>query len=154
MGRPTSDDLIHAAGMLEALAYRYDSRNNPNGWPDVVALLDLLLWGDTELEHAKQAAVYGPGGEQSPEGGGTIGSHTIGRTGLNRPTESRLDWGTDDEDRRNNRPRLRPELNDPLYRELRDLRSGYTSELRSLADSWRRRSKDVANWPYRTTTGA
>src|SRR4249920_368098 len=110
MGRPTSDDLIHAAGMLEALAYRYDSRNNPNGWPDVVALLDLLLWGDTELEHAKQAAVYGPGGEQSPEGGGTIGSHASGRTGLNRPTQSRLDWGTDDEDRRNNRPRLRPEL--------------------------------------------
>jgi hypothetical protein len=150
MTRPTRDQLTHATGHLEELAWRYDSRNNPNGWPDLATLLDLLVWLDGELEHAKAAAVYGPGGERSPEGGGTIGAHTIGRLGLNRPVEARLDFGTDAEDPRNNRPRLRPELNDPLYRALRDLRSGWHTELSQLVDSWRQRGKDAARWPVRT----
>jgi hypothetical protein len=142
MTRPTRDDLANAAGHLEELAWRYDSRNNPNGFPDVAILLDLLVWLDGELEHAKAAAVYGPGGERSPEGGGTIGTHTMGRgRGLGRPVEGRLDWGTD------SRPRLRPELNDPLYRTLRDLRSAWQVELGQLVDSWRERAKDAANWP-------
>lgn len=148
--RPTADDLAIAQGHLELLAHRYDSRNNPNLYPYLATLLDLALWGDTELEHAKMAAVYGPGGERSPEGGGTIGAHTVGRVGLGRPVESRLDWGTDAEDPRNNRPRLRPELNDPLYRTLRDLRSGWHTELSQLVDSWRQRGKDAARWPVRT----
>jgi hypothetical protein len=148
--RPTQDDLIRAAGHLEELAWRYHSRNNPNGWPDLAALLDLLLWNDTELEHAKNAAVYGPGGERSPEGGGTIGAHTVGRVGLGRPVESRLDWGTDDEDPRNNRPRLRPELSDPLYRTLRDLRSGWATRVGQLVDGMRDEAKDAARWPVRT----
>jgi hypothetical protein len=142
--RPTADDLALAQGHLELLAVRYHSRNNPNDWPSLATLLDLLVWLDTELEHAKAAAVYGPGGERSPEGGGTIGSHTVGRQGFNRPVESRLDWGTDQ------RPRLRPELNDPLYRTLRDLRSGWHTELGQLVDSWRQRAKDAARWPVRT----
>lgn len=150
MTRPTEQDLVHAAGHLEQLAWRYHSRNNANGWPDLATLLDLLLWLDTELEHAKAAAVYGPGGERSPEGGGTIGAHTVGRVGLGRPVESRLDFGTDAEDPRNNRPRLRPELSDPLYRTLRDLRSGWHTELGQLVDSWRQRAKDAARWPVRT----
>jgi hypothetical protein len=150
MTRPTRDQLTHATGHLEELAWRYDSRNNPNGFFEVATLLDLLVWLDGELPAAKAAAVYGPGGERSPEGGGTIGSHTIGRLGLNRPVEARLDFGTDAEDRRNNRPRLRPELNDPLYRALRDLRSGWHTELSQLVDSWRQRGKDAARWPVRT----
>jgi hypothetical protein len=145
MTRPTRDQLATAAGHLEELAWRYDSRNNSNGFPDAATLLDLLVWLDGELEHAKRAAVYGPGGERSPEGGGTIGTHTMGRgRGLGRPVEGRLDWGTD------TRPRLRPELNDPLYRTLRDLRSAWHTELGQLVDSWRERAKDAARWPVRT----
>jgi hypothetical protein len=145
MTRPTRDDLANATGHLEELAWRHDSRNNSNGFPDAATLLDLLVWLDGELEHAKAAAVYGPGGERSPEGGGTIGTHTMGRgRGLGRPVEGRLDWGTD------TRPRLRPELNDPLYRTLRDLRAGFHTELGQLVDSWRERAKDAARWPVRT----
>jgi hypothetical protein len=148
--RPTQESLAHAAGLLEELATRHHSRNNPNGFPDVATLLDLLVWVDTELEHAKHAAMFGPGGERSPEGGGTIGRHTIGRHGLGRPVEERLDWGTDAEDRRNNRPRLRPELADPLVRELQKLRAGWHTELAQLVDQWARRSHEAANWPART----
>lgn len=148
--RPTRDDLVRAAGHLEELAYRHHSRNNPNGWPDLALLLDLLLWLDTELEHAKAAAVYGPGGERSPEGGGTIGSHTVGRHGLGRPVEDRLDFGTDAEDKRHTRPRLRPELNDPLVRDLQKLRAGWHTELGRMVDSWSERAKEAAHWPART----
>lgn len=153
MTRPTRDDLAHAQGLLEELATRYESRNNPNSWPDLATLLDLLVWVDTELDHAKQAAVYGPGGERSPEGGGTIGHGTIGHQSLGRPVEARLDFGTDEEDRRNHRPRLRPEFSDPLVRDLQALRSGWRTELGQLVDSWRDRAKDAARWPTRTDTG-
>jgi hypothetical protein len=145
MTRPTREDFAKAALDLEELVWRYDSQNNRNLWPEVALLLDLLVWAETEQEHAKNAAVYGPGGERSPEGGGTIGTHTMGRgRGLGRPVEGRLDWGTD------TRPRLRPELNDPLYRTLRDLRSAWHTELGQLVDSWRERAKDAARWPVRT----
>lgn len=149
MARPTEQDLTHAAGLLEELAVRYDARNNPNGWPEIVGILDLLVWRDVETDHAKHAAVYGPGSERSPEGGGTIGAHTIGHH-FSRPTESRLDFGTDDEDRRNHRPRMRPELNDPLYRELVKLRDGWQTELAKQRNSMRRRADEAAHYPSRT----
>jgi hypothetical protein len=138
--RPTRDDLANATGHLEELAWRYHSRNNPNGWPDVALLVDLLVWLDGELEHAKQAAAYGGGSD----------AHTIGRHGLGRPVEERLDFGTDDEDRRNTRPRLRPELADPLVRDLKKLRAGWHTELAQLVDRWTERSREAANWPMRT----
>lgn len=147
MTRPTRDQLANAQGHLEELATRHHSRNNPNGFPDLATLLDLLVWLDTELEHAKHAAVYGPGGERSPEGGGTIGHHTIGGQGLNRPVEQRLDWGTEDPTKR---PRLRPEFADPLVRDLQKLRAGWHTELAQLVDRWAQRSHEAANWPART----
>lgn len=145
MTRPTRDDLAHAQSLIEELATRYDSHNNPNLWPDLITLLDVAVWLDGEMAHAKAAAVYGPGGERSPEGGGTIGGQVGGGRGLSRPTEARLDFGTD------TRPRLRPELNDPLYRTLRNLRSGLAVELGQLVDSARERCKNAARWPTRTS---
>jgi hypothetical protein len=144
MTRPTRDDLANATGHLEELAWRHDSYDSPTGFPDIATLLDLLVWVNGEIEHAKDAAVYGPGWEQSPEGGGQAPTHVPGRGGFGRPVESRLDWGTED------RPRLRPELRDPLYRTLRDLRSAWHTELGQLVDSWRERAKDAARWPVRT----
>jgi hypothetical protein len=147
--RPTRDQLAHAQGLLEELAHQRE----PGLFHDVAWLMDLLVWLNQELDAAKQAAAYGPGGPESPEGGGTIGGHTIGRHGLGRPVEERLDFGNDDEDH-TRRPRyLSPrqvQLNDPLVRELRKLRAGWATELAQLVDSWKRRSKEAANWPKRT----
>jgi hypothetical protein len=137
MSRPTREDLVHAQGLIEELAFRHDSRNNPTGFPDVATLLDLLVWLDGELDHAKHAAAYGPGSD----------AHTIGRHGLGRPVEGRFDWGTEDPTKR---PRQRPELADPLVRDLTKLRAAWRSELTQMVDRWATRSREAANWPLRT----
>lgn len=139
MTRATTNDLAAAQGHLEELATRYHSRNNQNGWPDLALLLDLLVWLDGDLEHAKRAAVWPPG---------TDDTHTIGRHGLGRPVEGRF---------------LYPEvmtatnrgiiLNDPLVKELSKLRSEWRSQLGQLVDGFRQRAHDAANWPTRSEAG-
>jgi hypothetical protein len=134
--RPTEEDLGRATDILEQLAYRFDPKNNPNGWPDIVKLLDLWLWNDTELEHAKNAAAYGPGSDQA-------GTHTIGRYD-SKPVEQRFDWGTEQ------RPRSRPELSDPLVRTLTGLRRTWRTRLGQEVDKMAEESREAANWPQRT----
>jgi len=142
MTRPTRDDLAHAAGLLEELAVRYHSKNNPNGWPDAYKLLDLLVWLDVDLELAKRSAVFGPGGPRHPQlGGGTIGGHTIGRHGLNRPVEARFTYL--DAITKEHRGII---LNDPLVKALADLRTEWTSQL-AIVDTMRDRADKVAGYP-------
>lgn len=64
--RPTLEDLAHASGDLEHLAYRdqpHDDPRNRTGFTDLAALLNLFVWQDTELADARKAAAYGPGSE-------------------------------------------------------------------------------------------
>ena len=142
MSRPTRDDLVHAAGLLEELASRYHSKNNPNGWPDLYLLLDLLVWLDVDYDLAKRSAVYGPGGPRSPEGGGTVANHTIGRHGLNRPVEARFHYP--EAMTREHRGII---LNDPLVKALAELRGEWASQVGQLVDGMRERGKKVANFP-------
>ena len=59
-----------------------------------------------------------PAGNAHPKEAAPSGRTPSAAT-ASRPTEARLDFGTDDEDRYGNRrPRLRPELADPLVRDL------------------------------------
>jgi hypothetical protein len=145
LSRPTRDDLIHAAGLLEELAMRYDSRNNPNGWPDLYKLLDLLVWLDVDYDLAKRSAVYGPGGERSPEGGGTIGSHTVGRHGLNRPVEQRFHYL--EAMTREHRGIV---MNDPLVKALADLRATWRTRVGTMVDKMQDEARHAANWPMHT----
>ena len=136
MTRLTTDQLIRTTGQLEQLAYSHDDRNNLTLFPDLALAIELAVWIDDELKAAKEAAAYGPGSDQ-------IGAHTIGRSTAS-PVEQRFTWGTEA------RPRARPELSDPLVRELKKLKAGMRTELGQMVDSWMQRSREAANWPQRT----
>jgi hypothetical protein len=137
MTRATHEDLNHVIDLVAVLAQRFDSRNNPNGWPDVVKLLDMMVWQETERDHAKHAAAYGPGSDQAIS---TIGQ----QGGLNSPVEKKFHWGTDQ------RPRARPQLADPTYRKLDEMGRTMRHQLGELVDGWDNLGREVANWPQRT----
>ena len=59
--RATRDQLAHASGCLEQLAYGTDGHTTSPTWDDLTLLLDLLAWLDGEIEAARQAAAYGSG---------------------------------------------------------------------------------------------
>src|SRR5215207_5980585 len=141
MARPTREQVDHGHYLLEQLASRYESRNNPNGWPDIYKLLDLHDWLDVDYDRAKRTAVFGPGGARSPEGGGTIGANTIGRHGLTRPTEARFTYL----DAMTNQHRGIV-LNDPLVKALAELRAEWASQL-AIVDRMQQRADKVAGWP-------
>jgi hypothetical protein len=58
--RATRDQLAHATGCLEQLAYGTDSQTSPT-FDDLATLLDLAAWLDSEIEAARRAAAYGSG---------------------------------------------------------------------------------------------
>jgi hypothetical protein len=139
MTRPTRSDVDLIHYRLEQLASRYESRNNPNGWNDLAGVIELLDWVDETRGFAKRDAAWPPGGPRSPEGGGTIGAHTVGRH-LNRPVEGRF---------------IYPEggglhLSDRLLKDLTDLQRDMTHQLGQYRDHFRDRCRDIANWPMRT----
>jgi hypothetical protein len=120
---PTQDDLINAAGHLEALAYAHDPRNarNATGFPDVAMLLDLLVWIDGEIKAAREAAAYGPGNEG--------GYQTLARGQI-----SDIDSRTRDQ----------------LLKDLRRLRMGWLHKLGQLVDEFKQEGYEVARWPTRS----
>lgn len=158
MARPTREHLAHTLGCVEQLFY--DFPDEETAWTAVYYLADLLLWINLEIKAARDAAAYGPGGVRSPDGGGTIGAHTVGRHGLGRPVEERLDWGTDAEDEANGaKPRQRGnanehqppvELADHVYQHLKRLRQTWYRELGGQVTGMRNGAHDAANWPHRT----
>jgi hypothetical protein len=148
--RPTIEGLGHATDCLEGLAWRCTA-NNDNGYHRLADLLDLLAWLDTGIEDARKAAAWSPGGERSPLGGGTIGSHTIGRHGLNRPVEGRLEWGTEEGRHQRGGPAQPPvEPNDRVYHDLRKLQRDALSTLTSLLAQWQHKAGEAGGWPRRS----
>jgi hypothetical protein len=158
MARPTSEHLHHTLGCVEQLFY--DFPDEEAAWTTVYYLADFLLWVNTELKAARDAAGFGQGAERSPLGGGTIGAHTIGRHGLNRPTEERIDFGTDDEDEANGaKPRRRGnpdadlpdvELADRTYQNLKRIRRNWYRDLGGKVRGMRNDAISAANWPHRS----
>jgi hypothetical protein len=122
-GRPTAEDLAHAEGDLQELAWRHDPRTarNSTGFPDVATLLNLLVWVDDEIKAAREAAAYGPGVKD--------GYHTLPHGNV-----SDLDARTRDQ----------------LLKELRNLRSGWLVELGSLVDGWKQAAYNAARFPTRS----
>jgi hypothetical protein len=117
MPRPTREDLGYATDDLEELAHRHCPREDPRnetGFPDVITLLNLLVWVDADIRVAKEAAAYGPGVEG--------GYRTLHRGGV-----SDIDSRT----------------HDALLKELRDLRSGWLVEFGNMVDRWRQAAEKV-----------
>ena len=115
--RPTQEDLAHAAGDLEELAYRHHPRDDPraaSGFPDAAAVLNLLVWVDTEIRAAREAASFGPGAEG-------------GYRTLHRGNVADID----------------ARIHDQLLKQLRDLRSGWLVELGTLVDNWRQAAETI-----------
>lgn len=153
MTRPTVEGLAHATDCLEQLAWNCTTKNE-NGFHQIAELLDIALWLDTEAEHHRMNAAYGPGSEQSPEGGGTIASHTIDRHGLNRPTEERLEWGAEEGRGQRGGPMQPPvEPRDLAYRDLRRLQRDLVSTLTSVAASSRHKADEKGGYPRRSEAG-
>jgi hypothetical protein len=143
--RPTVEGLGHATDCLEGLAWRCTA-NNDNGYHRAADLVDLLAWLDTELEQNGREAAYPPGTD----------THTIGRHGLNRPTEGRLEWGTEDPYSRHQRggvgqPPVEP--NDPVYKRLRKLQRDINAALTSQLAQWHYQAEEAGGYPKRTQTG-
>jgi len=145
--RPTQESLAHAAGLLEELAWTATDRRGQELFANVCDLLDLLVWVNGELDAARQAAGWGHG---------TDSTHTIGRHGLNRPVEGRLDFGAEDGRNQRGGPMQPPvEPSDPVYKRLRQLRTDWHRHLASVIGQWRHDGEQAANWPKRTEqTGA
>jgi hypothetical protein len=149
--RPTIEGLGKATDDLEELAWNCTAKNE-NGFHHIAELLHLLVSIDGEVRQHRKDAGWGPGGERSPEGGGTVGSHTIGRHGLNRPVEERLEWGTEDPQSRHQRGgELQPpvEPNDRAYQEFRKLQHEVTSTLTSTLAALQHKADKVGG--YRRT---
>lgn len=123
MSRPTQEDLIHATEDLEVLAFNHQPSNprNPTGFPDVATLLNLLVWVDTEIKAAREAAAYGPGVK---DGYRTFGQH-----------------GHGDIDSR---------TRDQYLKELLNLRSGWQVNLGSMVDEMKDQAYSVGRWPNRS----
>jgi hypothetical protein len=148
------EGLAHDTDCLESLAWRCTDKN-PNGFHQMAGLLDLLLWVDEELEQHRKASAYGPGGEASPLGGGTISHNTIGRHGLNRPTEARLDFGTEEgRSQRGGEGQPPVEPNDKTYRDLRQFQRDIVSTLTSLRAQYEDKGYKLGGWPQRTSDQA
>ena len=148
--RPTVEDLAHAAEALESLAWRCTAKNE-NGFHQIAELLHILLWIDTEAERHRKEAGWGQGGERSPEGGGTVGTQTIGRHGLNRPVEERLEWGSEEgRGQRGGDLQLPVEPRDLAYRDHRRLQRDLGSTLTSVAATFRHKAEDAGGYPRRT----
>lgn len=112
MTRPTVQDVGYATDDLEELAHRHCPRDDPRnrtGFPDVLTLLNLLVWADTEISNARAAAAFGPGAEG--------GYRTLHRGGTATDLDSRR--------------------HDQLLKDLRNLRSGWLIELGNMVDRWR-----------------
>ena len=141
--RPTVEGLGHATDCLQGLAWRCNA-NNDNGYHRVADLLGLLVWLDTELEHNGREAAYPPGTD----------AHTIGRHGLNRPVEGRLDWGTEQGRTQRggeNQPPVEP--NDPVYRRLRKLQRDINAALTGQLAHWHYQAEEDGGYPKRSQTG-
>ena len=111
MPRPTVEDLAYATDDLEELAHRHHPRDDPRnstGFPDAIAVLNLLVWADAEIRTAREAAAYGPGSDE--------GARSLGR-GVGGDIDART--------------------RDELLKQLRNLRSGWLVELGNLVDRWR-----------------
>jgi hypothetical protein len=137
MPRPTEQEVAYAFSYARALAYDYDAKGNPNGWPDLYRLLHLYSWLDDDYRLARRDAAWSPGGPRSPEGGGTIAG-TIGRHGLTRPTEARF---------------IYPEaggilLRDRHVKDLAEIRRAENHKLGQLVDAFQNELRDKAGWPH------
>jgi hypothetical protein len=115
--RPTVEEVQHTQDLIYLLADRDEET-----YRSVAFLIDAMVWVHGEAELARKAAGWGPG---------TDTHHTIGRHGLGRPTEDRLEWGGDPATdpppppgRKPQRPRggeMQPPVEpaDRLYKQLR-----------------------------------
>ena len=110
--RPNREDLAYATDDLEELAHRHCPRDDPKnetGFPDVVALLNLLVWADAEIVKAREAAAFGPGAEG--------GYRTLPRGGTSADLHIRT--------------------NDLLLKQLRQLSRDWRHRLGSMVDQMR-----------------
>jgi hypothetical protein len=138
--RPTVEGLGHATDCLEQLAWRTTAQR-ATGYPQAADLLDLLVFLDAELQHHRDSSSYGPGTD----------AHTIGRHGLNRPTEGRLDWGTENgKGQRGGVGQPPVEPNDQTYRDLRKLQRDMIQDLVSKLAQYQHRANEIAGWPHRS----
>jgi hypothetical protein len=137
--RPTREGVAHTTDLVWWLA-----DHDQDAYHDLASLIDLLTWIGGETDHARDASVYGAGGGEV---------HTIGRVGLGRPTEARLDFGADAGHGQRGGPGQPPvEPADRLYRDLRKLRSRWGRQLGSMVLRWQDGAEQAANWPLRTET--
>jgi hypothetical protein len=161
MARPTREHLNHTLGCVEQLFY--DFPDEEAAWTTLYYLADFLLWVNVEIAAARQATGWGQGSQRSPLGGGGIATHTIGRHGLNRPVEDRLDWGTDPAEdydelgekayRRQRGGEEQPPVEpaDRLYQNLKRIRRNWYRDLGGKVRGMRNDAISAANWPHRTT---
>lgn len=143
MTRPTVEGLGHATDCLEHLAWRWHQHND-NGYHQVAGILDLLVYLDSELEIHRRNSVLGPG----------VDAHTIGRHRLNRPVESRLDWGTEEGRKQRGGPAQPPvEPSDAVYKALRKLQHEVVRTLTSFEAQWQHEAGVEGGWPHRSEVG-
>jgi len=123
--RPTVEDVAWATDDLEELAHRHCPREDPKnetGFPDVVTLLNLLVWVDAEIRKAREAAAYGPGVKD--------GYRTLHRGGTSADLHART--------------------NDLLLKQLRNLQRGYRHKLGNLVDEMRQDAETLVGREGRT----
>jgi hypothetical protein len=143
MARPTIEHVGNAQDLLYVLA----DKDSPMYYL-VASLIDVLVWVDHEVRAARDAASYGPGSD----------AHTIGRHGLNRPTEDRLDFGTDVEDEATGaRPRRRGrtpertdllpvEVDDWFYKRFKRMRREWYGRLAATVGSYESEADEIASY--------
>jgi hypothetical protein len=134
--RPTVEDVQHTQHLVYVLADR-----DQDLYELIAFMVDALVWVITEADLAHRAVGHPPGTD----------AHTIGRHGLHRPTEDRLEWGTETGRGQRGGP-AQPvvEPADRLYRNLRDLYRTWQRRLDGLARDMRADAEDKAHWPRRS----
>jgi hypothetical protein len=133
--RPTQEALVQAQHQLSVLACDTATEDAFN---DLAAMIALLVWVDLALEQARRESAAGPG----------VQVNTIGRHGLNRPTEDRIAWGAEHGNGQRGGPLQPPvEPNDRVYQDLRSMREHWHRQLGSWRDRWADEAKSKAGWP-------
>jgi hypothetical protein len=137
--RPTRDQLAHAQGLLEELACNPDL---DDAFHHFAAMMDMLVWVNSEQWVARRQSVWTPGADV----------HTIGRHGLNRPVESRLDFGSETGRNQRGGPEPQPPIEpaDQAYKAFTNLRKDWGQQLASWRWQWRNDAESKGGWPDRS----
>jgi hypothetical protein len=134
--RPTREEVHATAELVWTLA-----DTDQDTYYTIAFLVDAMVWVKQEADLAHKAAGYGRGTD----------AQIIGRHGLGRPVEDRLDLG-EETGRKQRGGVMQPpvEPSDLLYKNLRALYRKWTAHLDGLYRDMYDDARDKAHWPRRS----